>query len=66
MIDKHMQKLLTVEGFIERYMEMLPDYWSGLEAYNAAEKQHEMTFGKRKYSDYDTFRVVLSRYNKSK
>lgn len=66
MIEKHYLQLLTVDGFIKRYLEMLCDYETCIETYNAVERQHEHAFGKRKYSDYDTFKVTLSRYSKSK
>jgi len=62
MIDKYILELLTVEGFIKRYLEMLTDYGSCQHAYEAAERQYEANFGKRKYSDYDTFRTILSRH----
>jgi uncharacterized protein YktA (UPF0223 family) len=64
MIEEHYLKLMTVKGFIERYWEFIGIYPSHEEAYNAVEKQYEMAFGKRKYSDYTSFRVVKSNYMK--
>lgn len=66
MIERQYLELLTVEGFIKRYWEMLPDYGNCISAYEAVERQYDWAFGKRKYSDYETFRVTLSRFNSKK
>jgi hypothetical protein len=66
MIERHYLELLEVEGFIKRYFDMLPDYNTCIETYEAVERQYEQAFHKRKYSDYDTFKVILARWNKAK
>jgi hypothetical protein len=66
MIEKHYLDLLTVDGFIRRYFELACSYPTMQAAYDATERQYELAFGKRKYSDYDTFRNTLSRWNKNK
>lgn len=64
--EPHILKLHTKQGFIERYYNLLQDYPTNEQAYEAAERQHSNYFGQRRYSDYDSFRVILSRYNKKK
>lgn len=66
MIEKHILELLEMDGFIARYWEFVCQYPTCYDAYEAVERQFELHFGKRKYSDYDTFRVILSRWNKRK
>lgn len=61
--EPHLTQLLTVEGFISRYWELLCFYPSCREAYDAVERQYIGAFGKRKYNDYNTFKAVLSRFN---
>ena len=65
-IEKHILELLTVEGFILCYYEHVPYYGTLKQAYEATERQYEHAFGRNKYSDYDTFRVTLTRYNQKK
>jgi len=62
MIEPYIQELLTVEGFIKRYFDMLSDYGTCQETYYAIERQYHSAFGKNKYSNYDTFKQVLSRH----
>ena len=62
MIEQSALVLLTVEGFIARYYEVLPEWGNNVSAYNAVERQYEWYFGKRKYSDYESFRITLSRF----
>lgn len=63
--EPHILKLHTKAGFISRYFNLIQDYGTNEAAYEAAERQYKHFFGERKYSDYDSFRVVLSRYNKA-
>ena len=62
--DPYMLELMTVEGFIKRYQEFCVSYPTYQQAYEAVERQYRAAFGKSKYSDYDTFRVILSRFNR--
>ena len=66
MIEKHYLELLEVDGFVKRYFEMLADYDTKIEAYEAVERQYEQAFKKRKYSDYECFKTTLHRWNKRK
>jgi hypothetical protein len=66
-IDPNTQKLLTVPGFIDKFWEMLNEYPGNMEgAYNAVERLYQGTFGKRKYANYNSFRVNMSNYLKRK
>jgi len=66
MIEQHYLDLLTVDGFIQRYWDLVCHYPTRIQAYEAVERQYEMAFKKRKYSDYSTFAQTLSRWNKKK
>lgn len=57
--------LFTLKGFIDRYYH----YASKLkcsDAYDATEQDYYELYGVHKYANYDTFRVILSRYNNSR
>jgi len=66
MIEQHYLQLLEVDGFIQRYFELMCVYPTAEASYEATERQFQSAFGKRKYSDYTTFRVTLSRWGKKK
>jgi hypothetical protein len=66
-IDPHLQQLLTVEGFIAKFWEYIGEYPGKMEeAYEAVERLHEGTFGKRRYTNYNSFRVNMTNYLKRK
>lgn len=65
-IDPHLLRMMKPEGFVQFYFELLPYYDSCEQAYEAAERQYENAFGARRYSDYSTFKVILSRYQGKK
>lgn len=50
------------EVFIEHYYAELPKHQSLTAAYEATEDACEAQNGRRKYSDYNSFRQVLRRY----
>ncbi len=63
-IEPHLQRLLTTHGFICAFWEMSGEYRTQPEAYEAVEILHEQTFGKRKYKDYESFRVTMQTFLK--
>lgn len=65
-LEQHEIRLSSVEGFIERYLDLLTFFGKAEDAYNAAERQHFGIYGRRKYNDYSTFKSVLSRWSKGK
>jgi hypothetical protein len=60
-IPQNILKLLDLEGFIAQYYSFCSKYDTNLEAYNATEELYEQWFLKRRYSDYESFRVVKNR-----
>lgn len=66
MIEPHIQRLLTQEGFIEAFYEQCADYKTHEEAYEGVERLYERYFGKRKYSNFNSFRQVRDRITKGK
>ena len=65
-IESHFLKLLHVDGFIERFHEVLQYYDTHEQAYDLLEQQHEETFGMRKYADYESFKSAKSQFLKRK
>lgn len=55
--------LLTIDGFIARFQDLLKDSETNEAAYEATEKEYKESFEKRRYSSYGGFRVTLTRWN---
>jgi hypothetical protein len=56
---------MTYDGFSRIYYANVSGSNTNNEAYEKAEKVHIQYFGKRKYSDYDSFRNVRDRNYKN-
>jgi hypothetical protein len=50
------------EGFERRYLFNVSKTKTYIEAYKKTEDEYIATFGKRRYSSYDSFRNVRNRY----
>ena len=61
--SKEILKLLNIDGFSEKWVSLLHKYPSNKAAYEAVEEIHLKYFGKRKYKNYNTFRVMFDRKN---
>jgi len=53
--------LLSPRGFEERFHNHCKNQKTYSAAYEETEKEYESYFGKRRYSSYDSFRVVMNR-----
>lgn len=60
-IDPATRKLTSAEGFADYYFEMQDLYPSQREAYERLEDFHIDITGRRKYSEFNSFRKVLDR-----
>lgn len=58
----NLKKLLSLDGFVDYYLEMREVYTTHLEAYEALESHYERITGRRRYSEFHSFRVSLDRY----
>jgi hypothetical protein len=56
-----MRELSTVNGFIARYLQHLTTSDTQVAAYEITEKEYESIFNRRRYADYNSFRVVKNR-----
>jgi len=56
--------LQTFKGFKEAYLDFLPEAKTYEEAYEQVECMYISHFGKRKYKDYNSFRVMMSKEKK--
>jgi hypothetical protein len=52
---------LSASSFDDIFFTSLKDSTTHVEAYNKAEEVHEHYFNKRKYADYESFRISKSR-----
>ena len=55
------KKINTSEGFYEQFLIMKKLYPTQRKAYEVLEIYHTQIFGKRKYSEFDSFRRVAER-----
>lgn len=63
-LSSEMRHFLSFEGFAELYLRMRDLYPTHREAYARLEDYHIALTGKRRYSEFDSFRIVLSRFIK--
>jgi hypothetical protein len=56
----------TAKEFFELVRKHMPETKTVKEAYDKAEEECEKQFGRRRYSDYNSFRVVKHHYKKKK
>lgn len=61
-----MLQLFTTEGFIDAFWQMANQYDTQEAAYEALETEYRTIFGRRKYSYFNSFRVVRDRKVKCK
>lgn len=64
MISRKAQEMLTTGGFIRYFFNMIrenPDI-TQTDAYEKSEDEYKKFFGVRKYSNYDSFRKMKTRY----
>ena len=68
MISKEAKALMTTAGFILLFIRIIRDEPTITQtgAYEKAEDEYRKHFGKAKYSGYDSFRKIKSRYLKSR
>ena len=62
MIDTRNLELAKITAFITRYFQYCKEN-TGKVAYEMTENDYKSVFGETKYSSYETFRVILSRWN---
>lgn len=65
-IIKRMRELAQPNGFSELYFKKLVSANSAEAAYILTEQEYEEYFGRRKYSSFDSFRVVHNKKLKNK
>jgi prephenate dehydratase len=56
----------TTAGFIAEFHHRLCSAKTQIEVFSEIEDELETYFGKRKFSDFQSFRVLLTRHNKKK
>lgn len=59
--SKEILKLLNINGFSEEWVKQLNNYKTYEEAYEHVERIHLKYFDKRKYKNYNTFRIMYER-----
>ena len=61
MIDKKVLILISADGFVREFWHRTKKHKKLIDAYEELEEEFETNFGKRRYSDYDSFRVCRDR-----
>ena len=56
-----MIRIYSATGFVREFWEKVKEHKTLKSAYESVEKEHVEIFGKRKYSDYNSFRVCRDR-----
>ena len=56
-----MIKIYSATGFVREFWDKVKEHKTLKSAYESVEKEHIQIFGKRKYSDYNSFRVCRDR-----
>ena len=56
------RKITSAEGFVDYYLQMRDLYDTQQDAYERLEDFHIAITGRRRYSEFDSFRVVINRY----
>jgi len=56
-----MIRIYSANGFVREFWEKVKNHKTLKSAYESLEKDHIELFGKRKYSDYNSFRVCRDR-----
>lgn len=54
-------KMITSEGFIQAYHKARGLHMTNYDAYESCEEDYEKHFGKRKYSEFQSFKQILIR-----
>jgi len=60
------RKLSTREGFVDEYFHRLPESDSCGDAYWSVEDDHQTIFGRTRYNGHDTFKTILSKWNRAR
>ncbi len=55
------RKITSAEGFVDYYLQMRDLYDTQVEAYERLEDFHIAITGRRRYSEYDSFRMIVTR-----
>ena len=56
--------IYSASGFVREFWDRSKEYKTLKSAYESVEQEHVELFGKRKYSDYNSFRVCRDRKTK--
>ena len=56
--------IYSASGFVREFWDRSKEYKTLKSAYESVEQEHIELFGKRKYSDYNSFRVCRDRKTK--
>jgi len=58
--------LISADGFVREFWNRAKNHKTLIAAYEDLEKDFEKTFGKRRYSDYNSFRICRDRKVKNR
>ena len=61
LVPKRVLKMITPQGFIDAFLQAKKSHITQYDAYEICEQMHEKYFGRRKYSEFQVFKAILSR-----
>ena len=56
--------LISADGFVREFWKRAKNHKTMIAAYEELEKEYRETFGKRRYADYNSFRICRDRKTK--
>ena len=56
--------LINADGFVKEFWKRTKSHKTLIAAYEELETEYQQTFGKRRYSDYNSFRICRDRKTK--
>jgi hypothetical protein len=62
--DAHILAMQEYPGFYQQWVSRLAYYPTNEAAYEATEEFYSLYFGRRKYKNYESFKVIMSKNNK--
>lgn len=62
--NAEMRQLSTTKGFYDEYFKKLKNAKTNTEAFNEINERYHFLFGRYRYSDFSSFKVMTNYYNK--
>ncbi len=61
---QEIKSFFKLRGFIDKYYEFVVEGYTFRKSYELTEERHHEIFGANRYSNYESFKVILSKFIK--